>query len=150
QFCLNIEKQTGVRIFLGIRRTMAKPAAEWLGSEQFQRLAANILVPKDNQRMLNLLRVENENHSTGDGQSASRSMSALLADAYGKQSEPESIGQRIHRSVITAFEQNGLLKELSEEHIGVGLSVEDFLIDYSSLESIETIPTVNPTVLRDS
>jgi CHASE2 domain-containing sensor protein len=152
QFCLDMSKQRGVPVFLGIKRTIAKPAAEWLGSENYQGLAANILIPKDSKRMVNVIKMgaESKPGAPADDPTTSKAMSVVLADAYGR--EPgDSPGwfQRTHESVIRRLQRLDFIERTSEKRLRPGLSVEDFLVDFSPLESIEPLRTINPVVLRD-
>jgi CHASE2 domain-containing sensor protein len=130
RFCLDLQDKKDVPVFLGVNRTIAGPAAEWLGSREFEPLAANILVPRESKRMLSVLQV-------GDGKlkryRPSRSMSALLADAYGE-GEISAVGQWIHQLLI----HFNLLKKFSNEELRSDLSIKDFLVDYSSLASLES------------
>lgn len=137
QFCLDLSKQRGLSIFLGIKRTMTTPPAEWLGTAKYQDLAANILIPKDNKRMLNLLRVE-AGHGPEETSKPSRAISALLADAYGQEPGALALGQRLHKPITNWLVTARLIEKFSEKQLGSGLSAEDFLVDYSPLESIET------------
>jgi len=147
QFCLNLSKQTGVPIFLGVERTIAKPSNEWLGEEKYQGLAANILIPRDNKRMLNLLEVASNGASTAASEkhNVSQSLSALVANAYGRQADGSGMGAWVHSYLA----QSGLVERLTEKQIGAGITVQDFLIDYGPRDSIETIRTTNATVLGD-
>jgi CHASE2 domain-containing sensor protein len=150
QFCLDLAKQKGVPIFLGIRRTIAKPSAEWLGEAKYQDLAANILVPRDSKRMLSLLKVEDNPAPNAAEEKArpSKTMSALLAEAAGR-TESASAFSRFHASLMKRLAGTGLLEKFSERQLEPGLEVQDFLIDYGPLESIETIPATDAAPLRD-
>lgn len=152
QFCLDMTNQSGVPVFLGIKRTIAKSPAEWLGGEKYQRLAANILIPKDSKRMVNVIKVGEEPESVAmtHERPPVKAISVALADAYGR--EPgDSPGwfQSAHESVIRALQSLAVVESTSERRLRPGLSVEDFLVDYSPLESIEPLRTINPAVLRD-
>jgi len=152
QFCLDMSNQRGVPVFLGIKRTIAKSPADWLGSEKYQGLAANILIPKDSKRMVNVIKVGDELRpgATADEPKRSKAISVVLADAYGR--EPgNSPGwfQRAHESVISRLQRLKFIESTSEKRLSPGLSVEDFLVDFSPLESIEPLRTINPVVLRD-
>lgn len=144
QRCISLSKQTGVPVFLGIGRSIPRPADEWLGEEAYQDLAANILIPKDSRRMLNVLEIRDfGNPETASAtHQASISMSARLADAYGR----ETGGRRVH-SWLARY---GLVEMISDRPIGAGITAQDFLVDYGSLESIPTIRTTNPVVLADT
>ena len=147
QFCLDTGKQRGVRVFLGIKRTIVKPPAEWMGDAKYEDLAANILIPKDSRRMVNLIQVGGE---AGAGQNGkpSKAMSVQLADAYGVGGSGATFN-RIHGFLIRPLASAGLVEKLSEKEIGPGVSVQDFLIDYGPLESIETIPVTDAAALRE-
>ena len=151
QFCLDVGKQRGVPVFLGIKRTIAKPSAEWLGDEKYEDLAANILVPRDSKRMLNLLHVGDKTTpgATEEKAKPSKTMSALLADAYGQEASGSAFG-RLHGSLMNRLANTGLIEKLSEKQLGPGLSVQDFLVDYGPLESIETIPATSAAALRET
>lgn len=152
QFCLDTQKQTRVPMFLGIKRTISKAPAEWLGSEKYQDLAANILIPKDSKRMVNVIRVGDELKPGGAGKESipSKAMSVVLADAYGRESN-DSLRwhQRLHEFGIEELKRFEFIERMSEKRLGPGLSVEDFLVDFSPLESIEPLRTINPVVLGD-
>jgi CHASE2 domain-containing sensor protein len=138
-----LQEKKDVPVFLGVNRAIASPAAEWLGSKEFEPLAANILIPRDSRRMLNVLHV-------GDGKvkgyKPSRSMSALLADAYGE-GETSAVAQWVHE-LLSHF---NLVKKFSNEEIDRELSVKDFLVDYGSLSSLEKgrTQTIDPVDLKD-
>ena len=142
QFCLDISKRTGVPVFLGVKRSIGKSAAEWLGSDRYAELAASILVPKDTRRMASLVNVEQETAPAGTERRITTisSMSKRLAEAWGQESDPPA---------QALFRRLGLLEKLSEKHLGYGVSPEDFLVDYGPLESIEAISATNGTVLKD-
>jgi CHASE2 domain-containing sensor protein len=150
QFCLDIGKQQGVPVFLGIKRTLGNSPDEWLGSEAYENLAANILVPHDSRRMVDVIQIEEETvpGATGIHSTGSRAMSALLADAYGK--EISGPGRRLHSAFLNWSAGSGLIERLSEKQLGPGLSVQDFLVDYGPLESIETIRTTDAAVLENA
>lgn len=145
QFCLDIGKQQGVPVFLGIKRTIANPPGEWLGSEAYENLAANILIPKDSRRMVDVIQIEEETApgATEKRSKASRAMSALLADAYGHEGSRRS-------TFLNWLARSGAIERLSEKQLGAGLSVHDFLVDYGPLESIETIRTTAAAVLENA
>ena len=69
QYCLDVSKRKGVPVFLGIRRTISRPPSEWLGSEKYRGLAANILIPKDSKRMVNVIKVGDELRPGATGRS---------------------------------------------------------------------------------
>jgi CHASE2 domain-containing sensor protein len=134
EICLQIGQVTGVPIFLGIDRTLGAPRAQWLGGERFEGLAANIRIPGDSRRMLSLIAV---------GGDSSRSMSLALAIAYGR----EPTGWVARR--LTDWK---LVEPVTRESPEVALALEHFLVDFSSLETLERqrLRTTNPALLRDS
>src|SRR5215813_4193689 len=142
EFCQNVIKETGVPIILGIKRTIGDPAADWLGQERYQDLAASILVPRDTRRMASLIKVEEE---TAPGDRERRittvpTMSKRLAEIWGQQPD---------RPAHALLLKLGLVERFSEQHLAYGVSPEDFLVDYGFLESIETIKATNSEVLHD-
>lgn len=157
EFCRSLHERTGIPVLLGVKRTIAKPAAEWLGSEKYEELAANILVPNDNLRMLYFLQMEEDKTHRPASENApekhkpSRAISALLADAYGNETNAATVLQKAHASIINLSTTFGLIEKFTEKSIGGGLSVHEFLVDYGPLETMEkeTIHTLDPSKLQD-
>jgi CHASE2 domain-containing sensor protein len=152
QFCLDMHEQRGVPIFLGIHRTMARPPGEWLRVPEYQELAANILIPKDRRRMLYEIKIESEETHEGSTKVSKpgKAMSVALADAYrrGMDDAPGWL-RRVHENVLEGLHGLGFIEQVSEKRLGEGLTVADFLVDFSPIDSIETVRTINPVVLRD-
>lgn len=151
-FCLGLRGR-GVPVFLGVRRTLGKTPADWLGGEEYKDLAANIIIPNDTRRMNSVIRVgaEGEGHGAGSsGVVVSKSMSVLLAETYGGSGGEHSASSRLHEAVVEALEASGLIEKMSEKQLTEGLSAEDFLVDYGPLESIEVIGAMDASVLRDA
>jgi CHASE2 domain-containing sensor protein len=152
QFCRELGERKGIPVILGVKRTLHKPSAEWLGNKDYEELAASILVPKDSRRMLYLIKIENQ-PVEGEAEQTTKpgkSMSVALAEAYGHNSNGSGVERRgLHAAMIATLEQLGVIEEFSEKNPVPGLSLEDFLVDYSPLETIETIATIDPAVLRD-
>jgi CHASE2 domain-containing sensor protein len=149
QFCRELGEKKGIPVVLGVKRTLHKPSAEWLGDKSYEELAGSILVPKDSRRMLHLIKIEQE--TTGETEATpapGKSMSVALAEAYGDTASG-SKQRGLHASMIGALERLGVIEEFSEKNPVPGLSLEDFLVDFSPLETIETIATIDPAVLRD-
>jgi hypothetical protein len=137
-----------VPVFLGIGRTIGNAPAERLGSEKYQPLAANILIPKDSKRMVNVIRVSDDLKRGVAGEDSS--MSVVLAAAYARESS-DSLGwlPRIHSFIIGWLTRSALVDRIPVTRVG-GLAVEDFLVDFSPLESMEPpLRTTNPAILRD-
>lgn len=143
QFCLDI-RQKGVPVFLGINRTVTGPAPTWLGSEQYRDLAANLYIPIDSSRMIEEVIVDRPQK----GANPSRSLSAVLADSYSTESD-DSTASSIRESIINIFHSFGFIEKISEKHLGSGLTVKDFPVDFSQIDSIDSIRTINPIVLAD-
>src|SRR5919205_366029 len=152
RFCLDMQRQRGVPIFLGIRRTMSKAPSEWLGGEEYKELAANILIPKDSRRMLSEVQLEAEPGLDVPAKESqpSKTMSAALADAYSHGAGDSSKWFRpIRAAVIGGLQRVGFVESVSERKLGPRLTVQEYLVDFSPLDSIEPIRTINPVVLRD-
>ncbi len=152
QFCLDMQRQRGVPIFLGIYRTMGEPPSKWLGDAKYEDLAANILIPRDKRRMLREIKVESEQGAAAgsEGSKPSKAISVALADAYKRGlGDAPGWAQRAHESVLESLEGVELIEQVSERQLGSGLTVADFLVDFSPIDSIETIRTLDPAVLRD-
>ncbi len=152
QFCLDMGRQRGTPIFLGINRTLAEPPDKWLGDAKYQELAAGILIPRDSKRMQSEVKIESE-LKAGAGQrraARSKAMSVALVDAYrtGLEDAPGWL-QRAHVSVLERLRSVGFIEKVSEREMGRGLTVADFLVDFSPIDSIESVRTLDPVVLRD-
>ena len=132
QFCLDLEAKTHVPIFLGVERSLTLPPDVWLGNEDFRKLAASVMIPKDSKKMLRWIQF---------GESASRypTMSAALAGTFQHSSYqlPEWLGWAVEHT--------------SEKSLSGGISVGESLIDYSALEALERerLRTKNPVVVSD-
>lgn len=130
-FCLRLSRRTPT--FLGVERTTGGTAAQWLGNARYQSLATTIVIPHDTRRMPYTI-------SGPDSAPKLRSMSAALAQSYGEK-PPGAITARLERAhLITRL----------KPHVQGGLTFEEFLVDYSAIESLFTIATTSPDVLRDS
>lgn len=150
EFCLDMRRQRGVPIFLGIYRTMGEPPAKWLGDAKYEELAASILIPNDTKRMLSEIKIESEQRPGGSAAKSSKAMSVVLSDAYrrGLDDSPGWL-QKVHGSVLEGLHRLGFIEKVSEKPLGSGLTVADFLVDYSNINSIDTVRTLDPVVLRD-
>jgi CHASE2 domain-containing sensor protein len=142
EFCLALTRRTGIPVFLGIKRTIGNPAAEWLGDERNEELAAGILVPRDTRRMVSLIEVEQESAPENRERRITTvsSMSRRLASVWG---------QQIDRPVQSQLLKWGVLEKLSEKHLDYGVSPADFLVDYGPLDSVEIVPAADDRALRD-
>lgn len=157
QFCLDVKQNKGVPIFLGIYRSLGLPVEKQLGDEKYQDLAANLLIPHDvggSSRMSGETQEEDE-RARGRLAAASkpgRSLSVALADSYSPQ-PGDSSGwfRRLSGAVVDTLSNKGFIEKTFERRLGPGLTVTEFLVDFSQLSPIEasTIRTLNPVVLRD-
>jgi CHASE2 domain-containing sensor protein len=154
EFCLDLQRKSGVPVFLGIYRNRSEPAENWLGDKKYQMLAANLLIPNDSRRMLSEIQVAGERTPgrLAEASKPGRAMSVALADSYGQESGGPSIWlQQLRESVIDRLSSAGFIEKTFEKRLGPGLTVTEFLVDFSQLDYIEagTIRTINPEVLRD-
>lgn len=154
QFCLGLRQRTGIPVFLGIHRTLSEPPAAWLNGEEYESLAANMLIPKDSSRMLGELKLRGEGDPSDSGPPAagttsSKSMSVALADAYNRQSGDAPGQPRTWlEAVMEGLRRFGFVETISEKSIGPGLEVAEFSPDFSLLDSIQTVRTIDPVVLH--
>jgi hypothetical protein len=132
QFCLDLKARTHIPLFLGIARSQALPPGVWLGSKDYAELATSITVPRENRKMLRWIQVS---------ESAPRrpTISAALADAF------QFSDYRIPRWLGWA------VRRRSEKRLLGGMSVGEFLVDYSSVETLEKerLRTKDPRVIAD-
>ena len=154
QFCLDLRQQRGVPVFLGVHRTLAGSPAGWLGGEQYESLAANMLIPQDSRKMLREIRLGGEgdpwdSRPSAAGSMSSKSMSVALAYAYSHQSGGSPGRPRTWpEAVMEGLRRFGFVETTSEKSIEPGLEVSEFSPDFSLLDSIQSIRTVDPAVLR--
>ena len=154
QSCLDLRRQKGVPVFLGVNRTLTGPPAKWLGEEKYQSLAANMLIPKDSRVMLSELQVGEEDDpwdlwSVGKGAKSSKAMSVAMAYAYERRSGG-SLGRSQARleALMEGLRGLGFVETTSEKSVGPGVKVEEFSPDFSLLDYIEPVRTIDPAVLR--
>jgi len=130
-FCL----QNKVPVFLGISRTESLTPDKWLGSDDFQPLAASMIVPSgDTRKMPKWIRVDKD---------AARGPTLGAALAGGFQRSESSLANWLHRYQ--------LVDQVSERELGQGVEVGEFPVDYSPLKSLidKTLKTTNPIVIKD-
>jgi CHASE2 domain-containing sensor protein len=130
--CLRLRNESGVPIFLGVARTAAAPAEAWLGTEKYQSLAASILIPKDTRKLPFALRAASDQEL--------RSLSAALAHAHGSAFRPGPIAATLERW--------GLIESLSRRSVQ-DIAIDEFLVDYSAIESFQTIRTISADFAGD-
>ena len=132
QHCLGL----GVPVFLGIKRTHALPPELWLGSEEFEKLAASILIPNRDTRKMPEIIQTSEEFKPG------RTMGGALADTF----------QRSRNKIMNLLVRAGLVELKSEEKFRQGGRHEDFLVDYSPLETLMKQRLINfdPRDLRQN
>ena len=131
QFCQNIVTKRKIPVYLGINRRVALPKEIWLLSKDWQDLGAIIKIPeRDNRWMPAWIETAN-----------ARSMSAALASGF----------QETHCRSAERLKRLKLVEQISEKK-GKGLTVGEFLVDYSALDLLknhQTIRTINEITIRD-
>lgn len=130
EFCL----RNKVPVFLGISRTESLPPDKWLGSEDYEGLAASMIIPnRDTRKMPKWIRV---------GKDSGWTLSAALAGGF--QESQSRISKWLH--------DHGLVEQVAERELGEGVGVGEFPVDYSPLRTLiedKTLRTINPEVIRD-
>jgi|ERR1700686_1015501 len=116
KYCLD----RGLPIFLGIQRTQILPPDAWLNSEQYEKLAASITIPRQDTKKMPSWIQSGTNFKPG------RTMSAALARAFGES----------HCILGNLLQRMGLAEQISRKEIGHGGSVGEFLVDYSPLNTL--------------
>lgn len=132
QFCL----ANDVPVFLGVNRNLNLTPDKWLGSEDYQNLAAGMIVPKNNTRKMPKWIQISRDSPPGP--------SLGTAVAGGFQVTQSGLSRWLH--------EHGLVEQVSEKEIGEGMTVGEFPVDYSALPSLiedKTVSTINPQVIRD-
>lgn len=119
---LSRDKSTGqqIPIYLGVYRSLDKQPAEWLKIAKYQELAANLIVPKTDNRVMPMWRQLNKKTKPLP------SLGAALASAYLKKTleHHESVGLRYP----TWFAEASIEKHNS------AFAVSEFLVDYRPID----------------
>jgi CHASE2 domain-containing sensor protein len=134
-FCLDLIKRKGIPVFLGIRRTESLPPSKWLGSEDYESLAASITIPKHDTRKMPKWILVDKNSDPGP------TMSAALASGF----------QESQSRLLGWLHGHGLVEQVVERELKQGVDVGEFPVDYSPLQTMmdTTLRTINPDVIRD-
>lgn len=138
--CLRLRSEAGVPIYLGIERTAARPAAEWLGAPEFAPLATSLLLPIQNSRVqLRWTQV------AGSKSERRATMAATVASVW-----------RGETGAVAPF-LRPFLRARQDAGDGTLVDAETFLVDYGPLERLraDLIPwrdlqagRVSPEALR--
>jgi CHASE2 domain-containing sensor protein len=117
EFCLSLRDRDEVPVYLGVYRTTDQPPGTWLGDDHFQRLAANISIPKDTRSLPDWLQARGSSTPLP-------SMSAALART-APQPAPNPLG-------LPRWAFRSLLQEERK-----ALTIVSFLVDYSVLGELQ-------------
>jgi CHASE2 domain-containing sensor protein len=119
QSCLDIRKESKVPIFLGIKRSEIYPSDHWLGAEDYKTLAASIFLPqRDTRKLWKSIKPREDLPPVP-------TMAAVLAESL------QASETRVPTWLRWAVDQ------FSERQLGPGYSVNEYLVDYTRLDSIE-------------
>lgn len=136
EFCLKLSEEKNISIFLGVQRRLTLPPEVWLGSKDFKKLAAGIIIPED-ARWLPLWIQNDETFQPGPG------MGAALASTSGE----------TRCEFAELLGKAGLVRKTRERKTGEkGIAVSEFLVDFSPLHRLQEdqrIRTYNKEVIRD-
>lgn len=137
---LELRQQTGVPIFLGINRSQAKRRQVWLGSPEFESLAANIDNPDDNRKMFEWTGATGaEVSEAGASVEKGLTMCKALKNAVSPtENQPSKVASWV-------------VSQVSEGQTERGLSAGEFLVDFSALDALRDtrLKTINPAVVKD-
>ena len=121
--CAALSRETGVPIYLGVARTAALSPESWLGDSVYAPLAASLVVPRQNTRLM--LRFTQSNLSAVP----CKTLSATLADRYKARergrAEPVSV------PVPAGLAWAATLR--AEQIVSPALREEHFAVDYAPL-----------------
>jgi CHASE2 domain-containing sensor protein len=138
-FCLKLERDSQVPIFLGVYRTIGEKSDTWLGSAKYKELAAALRAEDDTKRLPRWLQAKDSNERLP-------MLSAALAESYHPASSDAA--RRLSRTV-EVFTQNTEGIELKgEDEMLFGLA----LVNFSRLEQIqrETLLMLKPESIAES
>src|SRR6185436_15953360 len=77
------------------------------------------------------------------------SLSVALANAYSRRRADDSRSSWLRTSIIRTLAALHIVEAGAERRLTDGLVVEDFLVDFSPLDALEPLKTLNPVVLAD-
>ena len=132
-FCSKFRGATGIPLFLGAGRTTGGAAADWLGDAARGPLAASIIIPHNAQHMPYAIK--------GPSGVSIPSLSASLATSYGEVRP---------RAVTGWLMRMHLIDQLATRRDDRRMTFDEFLVDYSPVDSLFTIRTMSPDLIRDS
>lgn len=132
---LRLTQNSKVQVFLGVGRTVGVEGSGWLGSSEYQKMAAAILIPKDTRKLV---------YSVGpkdklDGPAPLRSFSAALARAYGE-APPGKF--------VNWLAEMGLIARFLPRPVG-NLVLEEYPVNYSSIGALPTFRTTSADFIRN-
>jgi CHASE2 domain-containing sensor protein len=136
-FCLNL-RQNGrkIPVFLGIsQEAQGRPPDEWLGSEDYEPLAASIQIPrKDPRRMVQWFEPEPAGAALG----RCRSMGEALAEAsrHAEMSREAARNDPSPLRRIVSGVRGAVTTTFDEQQTAQVLRTREFLVDYSLLEDL--------------
>ena len=130
EFCL----RNKVPVVLGISRTESLTPDKWLGNEDYQALAASMIVPNDTRKMPKWIRVEKD-------AAHGPTLAAALAERF----------QQAESRLAKWLHVYQLVEQVSEKELGQDVVVGEFPVDYSPLKTLidKTFTTANPIVVKD-
>jgi CHASE2 domain-containing sensor protein len=138
--CLNISQASGIPIALGVDATVGGKPADWLGAPEYRALAAAMRIPDDTRRMPRAIGAE-------EAPETLPSLSAAVAASHGEGSDPERHGG--FWSALRSWLVRAHIIRQFFAHQEHGLTFDEYLVDYGTLESIFTVRTIAPDVLKD-
>lgn len=138
-FCLQLEAETNVPIYLGVYRTMSETADTWLGSPKYKKLAAALRAENDTMRLPLWIQAKNSDDRLP-------LMSAALADSY-RPTHPDT-ATHLARTVQVFTSTNEAIEAQGENALLFGES----LINFSRLGQIqkETLLMLRPEAIAES
>ena len=137
-YCLQLEQQTNVPIYLGVYRTIASNANTWLGLPKYKKLAAALRAEDDTMRLPRWIQAKNSNDRLP-------LMSAALADHY-RSSHPHAATALSRTVEVLSAERT--IEVRGEDDMLFGVS----LVNYSRLAQIqrETSFMLKPEAIAES
>jgi CHASE2 domain-containing protein len=138
-FCLELSKESGVPIYLGVYRTIGENSDTWLGSPKYKGLAAALRAENDTMRLPKWIQTTNSEERLP-------LMSAALADSYRR--SHSDFATSLARTVEVFTEKNQRIEVRGENAILFGTS----LINFSRLAQIqrETSYMLKPETITES
>jgi CHASE2 domain-containing sensor protein len=140
-FCLETSRG-GIPVFVGIKRSLDQKPDRWLWEPQYEPLAANMLIPRDEENGVRHMWLWFELEEIG---TPSPSLSAALAGVY-----PKIESERVGGAPLNLSWAIELFRTQKYNEKGVRIIAKEFLVDYAPVDQIRrtALNTARPDMIK--